>query len=777
MVLTGPAIGLIGQLALLAALAQLAGSGAGGISAAGWVVGGAYGVGTNLALACGLIGTGAKRLGPADRVTLIRSILVGGVTALVATSLSHPVPVTPLVALTVVALVLDAVDGWVARRTGTSSKLGWRFDQEVDAFLILVLSVYVAFSTAWWVLVIGLARYVFAAVGWLVPWMRGTLLPPRYWGKVVAAVQGIALTVAMADVLPRPWTLAVLVVSLALLVESFARSVWWLWRRRPAPVPGRVRTGVSVVTATISVLLVWVALVAPSELSDFTPTAFVRIPVEGLVVVPLLLVLPAMVDRVVAALLGVALGVLTLVKILDLGFSAALDRPFNPVADWRYSGTAVETLRESVGSTGAVLGVVGAGVLVAAVLVLIPLSVLRLTRLAERHRRPVLHTVSALTVAWVLCAVLGVQLVSGVPVASASAGGLAHDKAQAWWTDLQDHSHFATDLADDRFRATPDDQLLTGLRGKDVLLVFVESYGKVAVQDSPISAEVGATLDDGTRRLQAAGFSSRSAWLTSPTFGGISWLAHSTLQSGAWVDSQRRYDQLMLSDRLTLSQAFKRAGWRTVGDVPSNNRTWPQGTSFYQYEQLYDRRNVGYRGPTYAYASMPDQYVMSAFHRLELAQQDRRPVFAEIDLVSSHTPWTRVPDMIDWDDVGDGSVFSSLPAHEEPRASLWSDPARVQAAYGRSIEYSLNALVEFVERYGDDDLVLVVLGDHQPAAIVTGHGASHDVPVTVMASDPAVLQRISGWGWQDGMRPDSQAPAWRMDAFRDRFLSAYGGQG
>ena len=117
-------------------------------------------------------------------------------------------------------------------------------------------------------------------------------------------------------------------------------------------------------------------------------------------------------------------------------------------------------------------------------------------------------------------------------------------------------------------------------------------------------------LDAGTGQLQAAGFSARSAFLTSPTFGGISWLAHSTLQSGVWVDSQRRYDQLVASDRFTLSDAFKRAGWRTVGDVPSNDRAWPQGTSFYHYDKLYDRRNVGYRGPTFAYASMPDQYVL-----------------------------------------------------------------------------------------------------------------------------------------------------------------------
>ena len=82
--------------------------------------------------------------------------------------------------------------------------------------------------------------------------------------------------------------------------------------------------------------------------------------------------------------------------------------------------------------------------------------------------------------------------------------------------------------------------------------------------------------------------------------------------------------------------------------MPSNDRFWPPGTSFYHYDKVYDRRNVGYHGPTFAYASMPDQYVFSALQRLELAKRHRRPVFAEIDMVSSHTPWTRIPRLIPW---------------------------------------------------------------------------------------------------------------------------------
>jgi hypothetical protein len=123
---------------------------------------------------------------------------------------------------------------------------------------------------------------------------------------------------------------------------------------------------------------------------------------------------------------------------------------------------------------------------------------------------------------------------------------------------------------------------------------------------------------------------------------------------------------------LTLSTAFKRAGWRNVDVVPSNDRGWSEG-SFYHFDKVYDRRDLGYHGPGFAYASMPDQYVLSALQRLELAKRHRRHIFAELDLVSSHTPWTDIPRRIAWGDVGDGSVFNSIPVDSTTKSALWSD--------------------------------------------------------------------------------------------------------
>ena len=141
-------------------------------------------------------------ISPASWVTLARATLVVGVAALAADSFAHDIPVALLVTLAAVALCLDPVDGWVARRTGTATELGARFDGEADAFLIFALSVYVAPAVGTWVLAIGAARYLFLAGEWLAPWMRAPL-PPRRWRRIVAAAQGIVLTIAAAEVLPR----------------------------------------------------------------------------------------------------------------------------------------------------------------------------------------------------------------------------------------------------------------------------------------------------------------------------------------------------------------------------------------------------------------------------------------------------------------------------------------------------------------------------------------------------------------------------------------------
>jgi hypothetical protein len=495
----------------------------------------------------------------------------------------------------------------------------------------------------------------------------------------------------------------------------------------------------------------------------------VRIPLEGLLCVGLVLVLPAQAKRIAAVPIGVIFGLLTIVKLVDLGFSAVLARPFNLVFDWPLFGAAVDFLRASVGMVGAIGAAIAAVVLALAVLILMTLSILRLTRLVVRHNTTATGAVAVFGVVWVTCAALGAQIVPGVPVAGVATGRL--DQVR---TSLQDRKTFAKEAAVDAFRDTPSGQLLTGLRGKDVVLAFVESYGRNAVENPRYAPQVDGVLDAGTRRLRAAGFDSRSAFLTSPTAGGGSWLAHSTLLSGLWVNNQQRYNSLVNGNRLTLSNAFRRAGWRTTAVMPATTGAWPEA-SFYGYQRVYDRWTMGYRGPRFNWGTPPDQYTLSAFQHSERATPGHAPVMAEIPLVTSHAPWAPLPSgLIDWNAVGDGSVFGPMAAAGDSPEAVWRSPSRIRTAYRSSIEYSLNSLISYVETYGDDKLVLIFLGDHQPAPLVTGQDPNRDVPITIVAHDRKVLDQISGWGWQDGLRPGPKAPVWPMNAFRDRFLTAFG---
>jgi hypothetical protein len=532
------------------------------------------------------------------------------------------------------------------------------------------------------------------------------------------------------------------------------------------PVAGRVVTA-------LAAAVVLAALLVPNEIAGITPAAFLRIPAEGLLGVTVLLVVPRRVRPAVATLLGLGLGLLTVLKIVDMGFYATLNRPFDVLSDWRSFTDAAHFLQQAAGTRAAIGAGVAAVLLAAAVLTVLTRSVLRLSRLVVPHQRVATRTVAVATAVWTVCVVFEAQLVPGIEVASDSTAALALYRAQQVRADLADLRQFEAELPVDRFRDVPDDELMAGLRGKDVVFTFVESYGRVAVEDPEFAPRIDALLDDGNRRLTEAGFSARSAWLTSPTTGAGSWLAHATFLSGLWVNNQHRHDALETTDRQTLTSAFGRADWRTVGVMPGVFLDWPEG-AFYGYDRIYDFDELGYQGPRMSFATMPDQYTLSAFDKLERSAPGRGPLMAEIPLVTSHAPWTPLPDFLDWGQVGDGSVYNHLAGlGEQPEAILTQDPATVRTDYRQAIEYSLTSLISYIETHGDDNLVLVFLGDHQPSPIVTGPTANRDVPITIVAKDPAVMDQISGWRWQDGLRPGPYAPVWRMDAFRDEFFAAF----
>ncbi len=529
------------------------------------------------------------------------------------------------------------------------------------------------------------------------------------------------------------------------------------------------------VTIVLAVVLLVVIPLLPGAIAGGSPFGLVRLPIESIVAILVLAVLPLRPARIgVAIVFGlVVVGALVLAG-LDAAFEYALDIHFDPT-DWPEVNDGYGVVQDSIGSTAAVLVLIVVALVAVVTTVVLAWAALRVDGAIRRRRRRGAITVAAVTAAWVVLALAGAQLVAGEPFAASATVGAIGSATSRAQTSLRAQAGLASKARSDPYSKIPSTDLLTSLRGKDVIIAFVESYGQVAVQGTSYSSGVDTVLKQGQAQLTTAGYTSQSAWLTSPTFGGLSWLAHSTLQSGVWVNTAPIYSTLIRSDRFTLSDAFRDAGWRTVSDVPSDTKPWTFGTSFYHYQTLYNATNVGYQGPKFGYAQIPDQYTWQYFAEHELAGP-HQPVMAEIDLVSSHTPWAPLPTMVPPAQVGNGSIYDPQPAEGDSAESVWKDPKLVQQAYGQSIQYSLSAMFSFLQASDDPNLVVIELGDHQPATIVSGTGADHEVPISIISKDPSVFRAISGWHWVDGLAPSPGAPLWPMDAFRNRFLSAFDGK-
>jgi hypothetical protein len=305
--------------------------------------------------------------------------------------------------------------------------------------------------------------------------------------------------------------------------------------------------------------------------------------------------------------------------------------------------------------------------------------------------------------------------------------------------------------------------------------MFIESYGRSALEQERYAETLRPRLEAFAGDLDAAGLSAASAYLTSPTVGGQSWLAHGTLESGLWLDHQLLYDLLVTSERLTLTRAFAQAGHRTVALKPAITLPWPEGERL-GFVQIYAAADLGYAGLPYNWVTMPDQYTLSVLERRERGPGGP-PLFAEVSLISSHAPWTPIPPVLeDWDEIGDGRVFSQWAEMGDPPEVVWRDPERVRHQYTLALDYVLGVLGSYALRFVDERTLLILVGDHQPAPLITGEGASRDVPMHVISGATELLEPFLDWGFAPGMLPQGGGAPRRMDAFRDWFLAAFSGQ-
>lgn len=523
----------------------------------------------------------------------------------------------------------------------------------------------------------------------------------------------------------------------------------------------------------LAVLLVLGALLLPNKITNLHPGAFLRIPAEAILGAAVMLALPRRPRLAVAVVSGLGLGVMTILNLLDMGFYDYLGRAFNPVLDWELLDDAQSYVADSMGGVVAVGAAVGAVVLVLLLLSVMTLAMVRLSRLLFLDRQTATRGTLVAATVWVACSALGLQAL-GTPLASEHTAALAKTQAARLLYTVRDEAEFQKVAKVDAFGNTPGSQLVPDLRGKDMIFTFIESYGRSAVEDKDIAPGVDKTLATSTAALAKAGFHAKSGWLTSATYGGSSWLGHSTTMSGLWIDNQQRYRTVMASDHLSLTKAFQKTGdWDTVGVMPGVQKGWPE-QKYYGLDKVYNAFQLGYQGPKFSWSTMPDQYALEAYQRQVHGKKRDKPLMSEIILTSSHQPWAPIPKMVNWDDLGDGSIFKGIQKAGNKPSDIIADSTRSKQEYGKSISYSVTSLTQWLERYGSDDTVLVFLGDHQPIARVSGENASRDVPISIVAKDPKILAKIASWNWTDGLKPAHNAPVWKMSSFRDRFLTAYG---
>lgn len=519
----------------------------------------------------------------------------------------------------------------------------------------------------------------------------------------------------------------------------------------------------------LAILYLWSVFVIPNRLDWLLWWYLFYLPLEVPVFAALLLV-RGRIRRPVLFVCTLLISAGLVFRVADMASFMVFGRPFNPVLDAYLLPFGFDLLRSSIGLARALLVALLLVLVIALILACSFFALKRVQRLLDRvPSNAALAGVAAVFVVWLI----------GYAGAWSKSSRYFFDQLSAHGnkvvSSLHELEEFREAIKTDVYQDVPGEKLFTALQNKDVFIVFVESYGRVLLDSQRYSPVIRPVLENAGQTLQQHGFFASSAFLESSTNGGLSWLAHGSTMSGLWIDSQLRYDALILSQRASLISLFKRAGWRTLGVMPAITSAWPE-SSYFGYEQLYDAAALDYRGIPFNYVTMPDQFTLAQIQRRERQGSGRRPVMAEIALISSHAPWTPIPDLIDWSRVGDGTEFNQMASSGYRPDQVWSDLELLKDQYRSSVVYVINTLVSYLQEYGDENLVVMVLGDHQPMPLIAEGASVSDVPVHFITADPELHALIRNWQWTPGMLPADDAPVWRMDSVRDRLVQTFSPQ-
>jgi len=522
----------------------------------------------------------------------------------------------------------------------------------------------------------------------------------------------------------------------------------------------------------VAALVFGLVLLAPNHPQSLNLDALRSFPLELVALLLILWLIPGQARWGRVARIGVvALLVLSLIgRLADYATYVAFDRSFNSIVDWNLVNAGWLTLVGSIGWPLALAALVVTLLAIVAVALLLNWAAKVWSEL-PMHRlvRPWAFVALSISVA-ITVAEVGFhrQHMAYNPPGEAFTARLAAGDSTQWVSTLHGLKAFNQALEQDAFAS--ETTLLSRLGANDVLIIFVESYGRSSF-DNPFYAQTHvSTLQMAQQRLQQKGLAMRSGWLRAPMIGGQSWLSHATIASGLRIDNQGRYRMLIDSQRPSLYHYAQQAGFQTMAVMPGIRLDWPEA-QYFGFDKILDAHNLGYQGQALNWVTMPDQYTLGAFDRLVLDQVPRKPVFAQIALISSHAPWVPIIPLIDWDDIGDGTVFNQWANQGDSPEEVWRDTGRVRDQFRQSVDYSLQVALSYAERQDGRSPLIIILGDHEPARFVSQR-PGQEVAMHVIGT-PEQIAAIDAWQWTPGLIPAQDLPVWDMDQFRDQFLNAY----
>lgn len=483
------------------------------------------------------------------------------------------------------------------------------------------------------------------------------------------------------------------------------------------------------------------------------------IALEAVLLVSLLVVLPAGRLGWLRPLLTVTVLVALLAGMGDAATHLAFGRSLNLYLDLPLLRSVFHLLEGNLGTGMAWAAFLGA-------LLLVALAGWILNRALRAGQRQPLRA-SGMAVASLLLVASGTLMAAQwhhqrwLPVARAPAMDTLRFQGHQLIETRRAHRHFAARMAEAPTQATA----LPGLAGRDVLLVFVESYGESSVFDPRFSEVTVPRLEAMAQRLEEAGLSVVTGMLDAPIRGGQSWLAHASTLSGLEIDNSLWYRLMLASDRPTLVDDFRASGHRTLTVMPAITLAWPEGEA-YGFDEIHAAADIDYAGPPFNWVTMPDQFTLHHFEQ-RIRRSSDAPLFAQVALISSHAPWTPIiPVLDDWDAIGDGSLFGQWEGAGIPPDVLWQDLEQVREHYARSVDYSLAVSARWAEAFVDDDTLLILLGDHQAAPLIIGEEAGFGVPVHVISGDAALLEPFLARGFVPGTLPEPDPATHGLDALR-----------